>query len=405
MNKSLFFLIFSISLTTGFLAQGYSPKGTLLWEVKKGKKTSYLFGTIHSNDKRLFNLPDSVYFALLATRQMAVEVDVFSLFKTKDPRKKEEDIMLDQKGNIYTSTNRPTETYYGNEDGYPQFMDAFFQQFAESSNRTVFPLETIYEQTKSLSEIPFQEDVNAFNALSISKERLLEIYLSGHLETIDRVLRGAWSSNKEAYNQLIVERNKKMSQQLDSLFKSEATFCAVGAGHLFGKEGLIQQLRNKGYLLRPINSAVLDPSFKSKVLATSGVDYSPKFFTEVVVSFPGKPRVIQQKDKNEVVVFKELGQGNTYLVEVAPRDTAISLLEYAEYLITSPPNSTYKYGTLDDGTEFVVGLGDDYPDGLKWIRITCGERCVVVSKAYGGNKFMNSNRPMKFFNQVRIFEE
>jgi hypothetical protein len=57
-------------------------------------------------------------------------------------------------------------------------------------------------------------------------------------------------------------------------------------------------------------------------------------------------------------------------------------------------------GYLDDGTEFTQGLSDVYPEGLVWTRLLINENHAVVARCYGGNKFMNSDRPNKFFNNI-----
>jgi hypothetical protein len=55
---------------------------------------------------------------------------------------------------------------------------------------------------------------------------------------------------------------------------------------------------------------------------------------------------------------------------------------------------------LDDGTEVCEGLSDTYPEGPHWIRLIQSDQYLVIMKAYGGNKFMNSNRPKLFFSKV-----
>ena len=55
--------IYHISST---VAQYVNVDKQLLWEISGNglKEKSYLFGTLHSNDKRIFDLSDSVYYAL-----------------------------------------------------------------------------------------------------------------------------------------------------------------------------------------------------------------------------------------------------------------------------------------------------------------------------------------------------
>ena len=52
----------------------------------------------------------------------------------------------------------------------------------------------------------------------------------------------------------ILERNIKWLQTLDSTFKENSSFVAVGIRHLFYKEGLVEQLRQKGYTVEPVSS-------------------------------------------------------------------------------------------------------------------------------------------------------
>ncbi len=55
---------------------------------------------------------------------------------------------------------------------------------------------------------------------------------------------------------------------------------------------------------------------------------------------------------------------------------------------------------LDDGYEVYEGLSDTYPEGLHWVRLVQSDTHLLIIKAYGGNKFMNSNRPRTFFSKV-----
>jgi hypothetical protein len=81
-------------------------------------------------------------------------------------------------------------------------------------------------------------------------------------------------------------------------------------------------------------------------------------------------------------------------------DSSLTLEEIASIYIASPTNSPYKKINLDDGTETFEGISDTYPEGLNWVRVIFGMNYFAVIKTYGGNKFMHSNRPRNFFNQV-----
>ena len=123
----------------------------LLWEISGNglKSKSYLYGSLHSNDKRLFRLSDSTYYALEKSSAIVLETDVFSLFDEWDTRQEEVKLMFDNKGNPYTSSNEPSKTLYGNEDGMPQFLDAYFLEYCYNAGKKFFPLETVVKKEPS----------------------------------------------------------------------------------------------------------------------------------------------------------------------------------------------------------------------------------------------------------------
>jgi hypothetical protein len=381
-------------------------KGNLLWEISTPNGISYLFGTLHSNDKRLFEFPDSVYESFLSSKKLAVEVNVFDLFMDKDPIPNRSLLLLDKRGKLYTSNEEPTVTYYGNEDGMPQFMDAWFQEKAELLNKEIIALESIAQQTKAIEEIPYVEKENNISLALSDKQVLHELYLDGRIDLIDRLIKGGLSSNKEAYIKLIENRNIAIAANIARYCMDGPVFFAVGAGHLYGEKGLLSLLREKGYKLRPIQLTKGDTPSASerKIKSMRSYEFSRELRNSwIKFSVPGRPRETQSATEAETILtYKELGQGNTYEVRYFERDTSLSLLEYSEILIASPPQSPYVFGVLDDGTEFTQGLSDAYPEGLKWTRILINETYVLVASCSGGNKFMNSDRPRRFFNNILL---
>ena len=397
-------LILGISLT--LCSQSYNVKGNLLWEISSPNGISYLFGTLHSNDKRLFEFPDSVYESFLSSKKLAVEVNVFDLFMDKDPIPNRSLLLLDKRGKLYTSNEEPTVTYYGNEDGMPQFMDAWFQEKAELLNKEIIALESIAQQTKAIEEIPYVEKENNISLALSDKQVLHELYLDGRIDLIDRLIKGGLSGNKEAYIKLIENRNVAIAANIARYCLDGPVFFAVGAGHLYGEKGLLSLLREKGYKLRPIQLTKGDTPSASerKIKSMRSYEFSRELRNSwIKFSVPGRPRETQSATEAETILtYKELGQGNTYEVRYFERDTSLSLLEYSEILIASPPQSPYVFGVLDDGTEFTQGLSDAYPEGLKWTRILINETYVLVASCSGGNKFMNSDRPRRFFNNILL---
>jgi len=389
--------------STGW-SQTIQSENELLWEISGNglKDKSYLYGSLHSNDKRLFRFSDSTYVALDRAKSIILETDIFSLFEEWDVRREDVKVLYDNLGNPYTGTNKATKTIYGNEDGMPQFLDAYFEEYCYNAGKNFYPLETVEFQL-GLSSEWIQPDFNtvSFNAVNSMQEKMIEFYIKGDISSLDRMMRVSLALYPGMYEDLIVERNINMIKGLDSLLKMNPVFCAVGAGHLAGEEGLINLLRKKGYRLRKVNATFSDGIIEEKAKVKS-----EKSFTYVNDSigfsadFPGKPMELKIWDDHPYLVYREMGQGNTYSIEIVEADSTLSLDEQAAIYIASPNESRYKHVILDDGSEVYEGLADTYPEGLHWVRVMQNDKYLFIIKAYGGNKFMNSNRPNLFFSKV-----
>jgi uncharacterized protein YbaP (TraB family) len=386
-------------------SQIIEPEKELLWEISSSTKgpKSYLFGTIHSNDKRVFTFSDSVYIALNNSETIVLETDIFGLFENLDTRQGIPSALYDKNGKPYTATNEASSTYYGNENGMPQFLDAYFEQYCWNSKKQFFPLESISDQLELVSDFPAikRGGINS-GLIDFAQEKLMDLYLKGDIDALNRFVEANLSVSETAYANLIVKRNYKITSKLDSLLKTKKSlFCAVGAGHLAGSDGLIRMLRSKGYRLRPIIWTISELPVKAKSEVKSKNEFVYQHEKSgLIAKFPGKPFEKINEDNSVTLKYRDLGQGNTYQIDIQPMDSTLSLEEIASIYIASPPDSPYKRIILDDGTEIYEGLSDTYPEGLNWIRVQFGLNYFAVIKAYGGNKFIHSNRPQNFFNKV-----
>jgi uncharacterized protein YbaP (TraB family) len=403
MNKVLSLILFCLF---GYLqAQIIEPNKELLWEISlngKGPK-SYLFGTIHSNDKRVFAFSDSLYVALNNSESIVLETDIFKLFEKLDTRRNIPSTLYDKNGQPYTGSNEASSTFYGSENGMPQFLDAYFETYCFNAKKTFHELESLVDQMELLSDFPIVErDAINLSFIDFAQEKLMDLYLKGDLDALTRFVEANLSVKENAYENLIVRRNLKMASKLDSLLKTKISlFCAVGSGHLSGSDGLIRLLRSKGYRLRPIIWTISENPVKAKLDVKAKNEFL--YFNEqvgFVAKFPGKPFEKTNEDKSITLKYRDLGQGNTYHIDIQPMDSTLTLEEIASIYIASPPNSPYERKMLDNGTEIYEGLSDTYPEGLNWVRVMFSENYFAVIKTFGGNKFMHSDRPRAFFNRV-----
>ena len=393
-----------------FFGQSQNSDNQLLWEISGNglKVKSYLFGSFHTNDKRVFNLGDSTYKALNSCSGIVLETDISSLFIELDTRNNDVKFLYDQNGNPYTSSKDPTFTLYGNEDGMPQFLDAHLQQFAYLNNKTFYPLESVEDQINLLkSDSEYMPSYAEVESQIISQEKILALYLKGDIYGLDKLMRISLGVYKNLYQRLIIDRNKIMTKGIDTLIQKEKLFIAVGAGHLAGDEGIINLLRKKGYQVRMMQhqeSTSASPN-RMEFYRSKTYKYSDDA-NGLVVQFPGKPLVFDKMNGDPIathkMIYREMGQGNTYHIEMILKD-ALTLEGVAYDYIQSPRTTKIKFTTTESEVNYAEGLSDSYPEGLAWVRVIEGSNYFAIAKAYGGNKFMNSKRAQKFFNSIWLY--
>lgn len=396
-------IVFFVLISTVSVAQQLNSEHQLLWEISgNGLKTkSYLFGSFHTNDRRVFNFSDSTYIALNNAKAIVLETDITDLFVTLDTRRDDLNMLYDESGNPYTATNKASKTVYGDESGMPQFLDAYFQQYCLISGKQFHALESIEDQMRLLEgKIDNQYSYTDFESRILSQEKILKLYLNGDINGLDKLMKTSLVVYPGLYDELILNRNVSMANGIDTLILKQSTFIAVGAGHLAGDKGIINLLRAQGYKVRKVGYSRRESTFmeKSEVLKHSKYFYSDERIGLNAV-FSGKPLVYEDNGEAWKVIYREFGQGNTYSIEVVEKGNG-TLESFATDYIQSPRAAKKTFGMLDYGVAYAEGISDTYPEGLSWIRIIEGETHMVIIKTYGGNKFMNSKRPQNFFNKV-----
>ncbi len=371
---------------------------SLLWEISGNglEKPSYLFGTIHRNEKELFQFSDSVYVALNNVDGVALETDIFAAFNFYDSRYGEVEFTFDRNGNPYVKHAYETYTKFGNEKGMPQFMDALFQQYAENAEKDFYALDYI----KFQKEYNPNENIFRFIEPLYYDIKLTDLYLKGDIEEIHSYLENKRRVFEDDTTQVI-----KMVNRLDTLLQSNRSiFCAVHVGRFLGENGFIQLLSNKGYTVRRVESSYSEnEEFKSKVNSYS---YYPIEIDSLGFRayFPGEPQLVfgEDEDFEFKMIYRDYGQGNTYEIEIYTLDEDASFSELAQEYIASPDQTQPYKVELNNGGEAMEGLSDAYPIGYYWTRVLLAEDYFVVLKAYGGNYFMASERAQRFFQQVEL---
>jgi len=258
----------------------------LLFRVAPSAKArpSWLFGTIHSEDPRVLALPQAVEQALAAARGVTVEVvpdsgamraaqarmllgEGESLRERLPPALYRDTIgALAARGLPEAAAERfkpwavimllsmpPSST--------GQLLDLTLVEKANAAGKPVQGLETmaeqlaVFERLGNADQVALLEDTLAnHDALPRLFDHLTHIYLARDLSGLLRLerqqLAGSDSDLATRFRHALVDkRNRRMAERIVPLVREGGNFIAVGALHLPGDGGLLDRLRDAGFVI------------------------------------------------------------------------------------------------------------------------------------------------------------
>ena len=293
MSKIRYFLFYIIILfVLGFEAsfsQTSGPK-TVLWEISGTglEQPSYLFGTIHIMPKSQFTAYEIADKKLMTSEQLVLEMKMNVPLKTQMEWAKK--MMLPEGKTIPDFMDEENyariESYALDSLEIKKFLfntyikmkpfafysaliphvigkkiegyDLYFSDLAQKEDIPVIGLESFEFQLAIFDSIPFEKQLEMFFPeeefdLKNEMQELIDMYVSHDIYTMAEAF-----SEEEAYgyekleSELLIKRNRDWVRKISELITEKPSFIAVGAGHLAGKHGLIKQLRQTGFTLKPI---------------------------------------------------------------------------------------------------------------------------------------------------------
>jgi len=81
---------------------------------------------------------------------------------------------------------------------------------------------------------------------------MLALYKKGKIDSLLDLMKKSIYLPPNAYNEIIVERNKRWIKKMPELMNEQSVFFAVGVTNLGGKDGLLVLLKNLGYTVKAI---------------------------------------------------------------------------------------------------------------------------------------------------------
>ena len=131
-------------------------------------------------------------------------------------------------------------------------------KIAQNNTISIVGLETFEEQLKFLEGIPIEsqlksmvETIKNYTSETQKLDQLIKDYRNQDLNALMKSFEDEEDITQT--DNLIKNRNTNWIPKVKALINSKTCFIAVGAGHLGGKDGLIQLLRKEGYTVEPIS--------------------------------------------------------------------------------------------------------------------------------------------------------
>lgn len=272
----------AIAMTSfiAFTSPAVQAQTSLFWKAESPTaNTIYLFGTIHTDDNRATAFSQSTFDAIAASDAFMMETLAPSdqgLLMTEE--KLSESLTEGELDQVYALADfhvmhreaamhmKPwllAVIFDSPRPLTPFAQDNLLMVKAEELGKQVIGIEDTQEHFGVMDDFTREEQLVMLRAVlnrsAEVKERdfesLLNAYLSGNGETVlklDEAITGnmlpkpLWQKMQQ---RLIVNRNALMAKRVVEEAKMQKVFVAVGASHLAGEGGLIQQLKSAGYQL------------------------------------------------------------------------------------------------------------------------------------------------------------
>lgn len=282
MNKKLILMVFCLLCvaTTAF------PQ-SILWRVsgKNIQSPSYLYGTIHIQDERVFRYDSVVSNAFKACDAFAAEIlldelNMAGLRQTMMMPKgqvlsellsKSDFALLDSLckvklgvSAIFMNSMKPFFIASALQQadlpkGAENALDLDLLQKARADGKSCYGVEQYMDQIKAIDAVSMKDQIamltefirDTTNRSVEEMGELVDAYL--HFD-LDRMWEMSLDTAlpKKFSKVLIYDRNVKMAKRFVEIAKKETLFCAVGCAHLAGDKGVIALLRKKGYTVEPV---------------------------------------------------------------------------------------------------------------------------------------------------------
>ena len=278
-NRLSFLLLFLLFITTANTQLLYRISGNGL------KEDSYLFGTIHTMPKEDFEMPKKVMDAIKTCATIALEIDIDMSMSEKIEIAKMtlipngetlKNYMIDSsyvklksycidslgwkesKFEQYTHL-KPfffSSVVLQEKIGKQKSFEMEFDKLAKKYKKPLIGLETVMYQMETIDRISIKDQLKFMDDFSNMTEFdvLFKLYEKEDINGLYQMISEETDMLPEFNHWFLDVRNANWIPVIEKQISKEATFIAVGAGHLGGTNGVIELLKKQGYSVTGINN-------------------------------------------------------------------------------------------------------------------------------------------------------
>lgn len=237
---------------------------------------SYLFGTMHIKDDRVYQFCDALYPLIQSADVYVGEMDMSSVqadigahvysmkafFRPEVYQKIKAQLLksfrldLDRYAHLHPLMIMSAVSQTILDQDHSVSLDEYLWNYARENNLIVQGLESVEEQISLLHAIdpePLYVQIRNISsrpaALRKFTDTALGYYLHGDIHRLYQVTK---SSMRDLRKRIIYQRNKLMAERIAAFDPSRRYFITVGAGHLSGPTGIISSLRKAGYKVQAV---------------------------------------------------------------------------------------------------------------------------------------------------------
>ena len=276
-----------LSILFGILLLFTSAHSQLLYRISGNglKQDSYLFGTIHTMPKEDFEMPKKVMDALKSCGTIALEIDLNMSLSEKIELAKM--TMLPNGGTLkdympdssYTklksycmdslswkeskfeqySHMKPfffSSVVLQEKIGKQKSFEMEFDKLAKKHKMPLIGLETVMYQMETIDRISIKDQLPFMDEFSNMSEfdEMFSLYEKEDINGLYKMISEETDMLPEFNHWFLDVRNANWIPVIEKQISKEATFIAVGAGHLGGTNGVLELLKKQGYTVSGINN-------------------------------------------------------------------------------------------------------------------------------------------------------